>query len=401
MSGNKTCRLCNKKNLFVAVDLGKMPIANKFLKSNKDVSELFDAKMLVCRDCGLGQISEDLLPAKLFEDYKYKSSVDKSLLEYSKKYVEKQIKDLNIKENDWVLELASNDGYLLKYFKDHKVNVLGVDPASNIAMYGICDGVPTVSEFFGSNLAKKILRIKGYPRLIIANNVLAHVPDIQDFMHGISILCNENTKVSIENPTIMNILLKDHFDTIYHEHYSYLSCNSVYRLANRFGLELYDIEQNNMQGGSNRYWLSSSENQKDSVKKMISEEINNGLFEEQSWNSFQKKLEGKVNTFNIKLKNMYDSGNIVCGYAASGKAVQILNYAKIDPQWIKSIADDLPEKQNIFFPGIKIPVLSLDDMLKHNPSHILIFSWNIYQELKNKILNITNRNIDILVWSDL
>lgn len=394
------CRACGDNDLFLAIDLGKMPIANELLYSQDTNVELFDLKMFICKKCGLGRTYPDLEATRLFENnYAYKSSVSQSLLEYSEQYANEQIDKLNISPNDWVLELASNDGYLLQYFKNKNIDVLGIDPAKNMANYALCNGIPTIVNFFGSRLAKEILRIKGYPKLIIANNVLAHVPDIQDFMDGISILCNDETVVSIENPTIMNILLKEHFDTIYHEHYSYLSCNSVYRLSKKFGLNLFNIEQVDTQGGSNRYWLSKTKDIDDVIQQTINFENKNGLFEQDAWIKLQQSIDNKIKNFVLKLKNKYDLNKTVCGYAASAKAVQILNYAKINPSYIKSIVDDSLEKQNLFFPGLKIPIKSINDVLKENPTDIIIFSWNIYDELKEKI-NKINKNINIYVWSD-
>lgn len=395
------CRACGGNNLFLAIDLGKMPIANEFLYSQHNDIELFNLQMFVCNDCGLGRVYPDLQPERLFSNnYTYKSSTSKSLLEYSKEYVDEQISKLNIGPNDWVLELASNDGYLLQYFKNNNIDVLGVDPAQNMSNYALCNGIPTIVDFFGSRLAKEILRIKGYPKLIIANNVLAHVPDIQDFMNGISILCNEQTLVSIENPTIMNIILKEHFDTIYHEHYSYLSCSSLSKLANRFNLNLFNVEQVDMQGGSNRYWLSKIKKKKDVVEELINFEKNHGLFKQDVWEQVQHLIDLKIKKFVLHLQNNYNNNKITCGYAASAKAVQVLNYAKIKPEYIKSIADDAVEKQNIFFPGLKIPTKNMQDMLQDNPTDIIVFSWNIYDELVDKIKKM-GYTVNIHRWDQL
>ena len=217
------CKACNNASFIDGLDLGLMPIGESIFKEKQDNPKLLETNMVICDNCGLGQLTVDASREEMFVDYTFKTSESQSFLNHAEKYANDAIEKYGITKNDWVLEIASNDGYLLKIFKEKGIDALGVDPAKNIAMYATCNGLPTIVDFFGSSLAKEILRIKGYPKLIVANNVMAHVPDISDFMEGISILCNEETIVSVENPSIMNVLEKDQFDTVYHGHYSYLS----------------------------------------------------------------------------------------------------------------------------------------------------------------------------------
>jgi len=393
------CRACNSTKIFDAINLGDIPIAAGFAKNDYDIPELYETKMVVCQSCGLGQTSIDLDESLLFSYYNFRTSISKSFLEHSKKYCEIVIEKYQIKKGDWVLELASNDGYMLKYFKEKGIDVLGIDPAKNLAFYSAINGVPTISEFFNSKLAKKILNEKGHPKLIIANNVLAHVPNIQDFMNGMSILCSEETVISIENPTILNILEKDHFDTIFHEHYSYLSCNSVSKLSNKFGLKLFDVEFINTHGGSNRYWLSKSKQSNDIVKDTIEYENSVGLKNEDSWKIAYSRIKDSVDLFEKKVNTLNNNGAIVCGYTASAKSTVLLNFAKIKRGQIKAIADDAIEKQNHFLIGPGIPITNVEDMLLLNPTDIIVFSWNIYDEIKNKILNMGYTNINVWIWN--
>ena len=393
------CRACNSTKIFDAINLGDIPIAAGFAKNDYDIPELYETKMVVCQSCGLGQTSIDLDESLLFSYYNFRTSISKSFLEHSKKYCEIVIEKYQIKKGDWVLELASNDGYMLKYFKEKGIDVLGIDPAKNLAFYSAINGVPTISEFFNSKLAKKILNEKGHPKLIIANNVLAHVPNIQDFMNGMSILCSEETVISIENPTILNILEKDHFDTIFHEHYSYLSCNSVSKLSNKFGLNLFDVEFINTHGGSNRYWLSKSKQSNDIVKDTIEYENSVGLKNEDSWKIAYSRIKDSVDLFEKKVNTLNNNGAIVCGYTASAKSTVLLNFAKIKRGQIKAIADDAIEKQNHFLIGPGIPITNVEDMLLLNPTDIIVFSWNIYDEIKNKILNMGYTNINVWIWN--
>ena len=393
------CRACNSTKIFDAINLGDIPIAAGFAKNDYDIPELYETKMVVCQSCGLGQTSIDLDESLLFSYYNFRTSISKSFLEHSKKYCEIVIEKYKIKKGDWVLELASNDGYMLKYFKEKGIDVLGIDPAKNLVFYSAINGVPTISEFFNSKLAKKILNEKGHPKLIIANNVLAHVPNIQDFMNGMSILCSEETVISIENPTILNILEKDHFDTIFHEHYSYLSCNSVSKLSNKFGLNLFDVEFINTHGGSNRYWLSKSKQSNDIVKDTIEYENSVGLKNEDSWKIAYSRIKNSVDLFEKKVNTLNNNGAIVCGYTASAKSTVLLNFAKIKRGQIKAIADDAIEKQNHFLIGPGIPITNVEDMLLLNPTDIIVFSWNIYDEIKNKILNMGYKNINVWIWN--
>ncbi len=394
------CRACDNENIFLAIELGNIPIAGDFEEFDNPNPYLVETNMVVCRQCGLGQTSIDLDPKQLFNYYMFKTSVSKSFLEHSRKYAEKVIEDFNITKDDWVLELASNDGYMLKIFKEKGIDVLGVDPAKNIAMEATMDGIPTLSKFFGSKLAKQILSKRKPPKLIIANNVLAHVPNIQDFMNGISMLCSEETIVSIENPSIINILEKDHFDTIFHEHYSYLSCYSVSKLANKFGLELFDVEKISTHGGSNRYWLSKSKERKQVVNEIIDEELNIGLLNSEKWQNTFNRIKNNVDKFNKKVLDINNAGGIICGYTASSKSTVLLNFAGIKRGAIKAIADDVFEKQNHFVPGPAIPITNMEDMLKHNPTDIIVFSWNIIDDIKKKISDAGHPNINVWAWNE-
>jgi hypothetical protein len=385
------CRSCDSADLFLAVNLGMMPIAESFLNNEKEPSYTYPTKMYICKKCGLGQLDIDIDRNKIFNDkYYFLSSKSNSVKENAQKFVDAILPEINI--NDWVLEIGSNDGYLLNYFVKNGIDVLGIDPSKTTALYATIKNIPTVVDFFGTELAKTILKLKGYPKLIIVNNVLAHVPDIKDFMNGISILCNDDTIVNIENPSIMNIIRYNHFDTIYHEHYSYLSANAVNYLANNAGLNLFSLQKNSIQGESNKYILSKTIQE-------IEFEKNNGLFDENVWKDYSNNLEKDINIFYEKIKNLYSSNKVVCGYAASSKAVELLNFAKINYKWIKSIADDAEEKQNKFLPGLKIPIVSLEDMLKENPDEIIIFSWNLYNEILAKLKS-KGYNGKIWKWDD-
>lgn len=392
-----TCRYCNGTNIFDAIDLGTIPVAGSFLKTYEEKYDLIETKMVVCSDCGLGQISKDIEPEKLYQKYNWRTSTSNSYIKYIHNFADQYIIP-NVSKNEWVLEIASNDGYLLKYLKDKGIDVLGVDPAKNISMYAICDGVPIITDFFNSEIAKEIVRLKGHPKHIIANNVMAHTPDINSFVKGLSILANNNTIITVENPSIINILTHQHFDVIFHEHYSYLSNYFVDNITKNNDLVLFNTESVDIQGGSNRYWISKNKQVLESVNKAIQIEKDCGLLDKDTWQSVYYNIKENIASFKNRVKSINNQGGIVCGFAASAKSTVTMNFAGIEPGQIKFIADDVMEKQNHIIPGSMVPIVSLEKMLSVNPTDIVVFSWNIYKEIKNKIIE-AGSNANIWVWN--
>lgn len=380
----KRCMACDSKNFFIALKFGKVPLVGSYLVNLKQSSKLFNLSLMICKDCGLGQIPEQPKREEIFIDYSFKSSLNNMTNSIAYDYCNEVINKFNIKESDWILEIGSNDGYLLKYFKEKGIDVLGIDPSKNISMYAIANGIPTVTDFFSSDIAKDILKLKGYPKLIIANQVMAHGPYIKDFMYGISILCNDQTVVSVENPSIMNILEYNQFETIYHEHYSYLSCNSVSRLANKFGLAVFNLEQNPIQGRSNRYWISKNKQIDKVVLETIASEINGGLFEPHVWKKYQKNLNTQLKNFYTTIKTLNKNNKKIYGYTASGKTVTLLKLSKIKKGWILGIADDAKEKQGKFLPILGIPIINEQQLISKDPDEVIVFAWNIFDEIKEK-----------------
>ena len=396
------CRACSAESLFVGIDLGDQPLAGGFIRET-DSAPLYENKMLVCSNCGLGQLSEDIDPGDLYSDYNWRTSTSASYLNYIWKFAYDEIIPA-LKEDDWVLEIASNDGYLLKYLQDRDVDVLGVDPAENISMYAIANGVPVITDFFSAELAKKIVKLKGHPKWIIANNVAAHTPELQSFIEGISIVAGDDTIVTIENPTIMNILDKDkqHFDVIFHEHYSYLSANAVHKIANKYGMVLFDLDSTPPQGGSNRYWLKKFSNNVDTTKveEILSNELDSGLIDPEAWSAAQAAIETKVNVFAKKIRELKESGAVICGLGASAKSTVTLNFANIQQGDISAVADDVLEKQGFYIPGPHIKITPMSEMLALNPTDIVIFAWNIKEELEQKLRGLGYEG-RVWAWNDL
>ena len=396
MAMRNSCRACSSTKIFTAIDLGMQPLAGGFIKDS-DTTDLYPNQMLLCQDCGLGQLSIDVSPVDLYKNYNWRTSTSNSYLDYIYQFADENIIPA-LGSEDWVLEIASNDGYLLKYLKSHGVDVLGVDPSENISMYAICDGVPVITDFFGSKVAEDIVRLKGRPKWIVANNVMAHTPDIQDFMSGISILCSSDTVVTIENPTIMNILINDHFDVIFHEHYSYLSAHSVQKLASDHGLSLFNVQHVPPQGGSNRYWIGQDAKVTTSVGTVIEKEISQGLLSKDTWERASDRITQKAALFSSKVDSIWHSGGVICGVGASAKSTVILNFANIKSGRVSAIADDVEEKQGHLVPGPNIEIMSMNEMLKLSPSDIIVFAWNIREELEDKLRHL-GYDGNVWVWN--
>jgi hypothetical protein len=382
--GEFFCRGCLGKNLYSALDLGDLPIANELLLNSESEIETFPLHLRICTDCGLGQVADVVTPERIFRDYRYLSSISTTFLKHASDFVTQQIESTSFLPSDWVLEIASNDGYLLRNFLPHGIRVVGVEPAENVAELSRALGIETISEFFSSQLALELLNRYGFPKLIIANNVLAHVPDLIDVLKGIALLCGPDTKISIENPSLSNILLDMQFDTIYHEHYSYLSASSVSKLGGMYGLALSKVEQLKIHGGSNRYWLEklTFPNIVDpSVEKLLSVESESGLFQVEEWANFSSKVSGILNSFQQWLTDAQKDGRRVFGYGAAAKASTIINSINIAPNSIVAIADLSLEKQGRFMPPHGISIISPHELFFENPTDVIIFPWNIKSEI--------------------
>ena len=397
--GEISCRGCLGKKLFSAIDLGSLPIANELLQTEGDTIEKFPLHLRVCLECALGQVADVVTPERIFRDYRYLSSMSTTFLKHASDFVDKQIREGILLQGDWVLEIASNDGYLLKNFLPYGIRVIGVEPAENVAKLSRELGIETISEFFSSQLASTLLKQNGFPKLIIANNVMAHVPDLMDFIRGLAILCGPDTKISIENPSLSNILVGMQFDTIYHDHYSYLSASSVAKLSNMSGLSLFDVEQLKVHGGSNRYWLKklSSDNIiEPSVDRLVKLENESGLFNPNEWASFSGKVSLILTNFLQWLRLGEENNLRIYGYGAAAKASTILNSINATPNLVKAIGDLSLEKQGRFMPSHGISIISPQELFIEKPTDIVIFPWNIKSEIANFLR--ANLGDQVRIW---
>lgn len=397
--GKDYCRGCGSNTLSELMNLNSLPIANELHNMRGVFPERYPLVLSLCRSCLLGQVADVVPPDRLFEDYRYLSSISKSFLVHASVYVNQIIERLEIDRDDWILEIASNDGYLLRNFVEKGFACLGIEPSKNVAKIAEDKGIPTINEFFGSELARQLLEERGHPRLIVANNVLAHVPDLSDFIQGLEILCGENTVITIENPTLLNIKKNSQFDSIYHEHYSYLTLTALTRLLLNRSIEIFDIDYLETHGGSLRYFIAKrgkSRLNKTKLSTQLSLESTSKMFELAEWIDVRSKAEEIATTFKAFLQYEVSLGKVIWGYGAAAKASTIINYSEIEANWISGIADQSPEKQGRYLPGVDIPIMPPEIMYESNPDHIVIFPWNITSEIAREIRQ--NCSSKVRVW---
>jgi hypothetical protein len=290
-------------------------------------------------------------------------------------------RELLLGPGDYILEIACNDGYLLKSFAELGLKCIGVDPALNLATQIVDSNIEIEIGFFCSKIAAHILKKYGYPKLIIANNVLAHVPDINDFMLGLQVICNQETVITIENPSLLNLSEKLQIDTIYHEHFSYISAHSIQYLTQKHQLKLLRVEKIFTHGGSNRYYvghINSAQNSND-IASILDEELNIGLFNPEYWDNFSKSAQKTID--NTKDWFLERDNLHLFGFGAAAKASTILNAARITSGKITAIGDNSPEKISKFMPRERIPIISIQELVRFEPKIIIVFPWNIKREI--------------------
>ena len=393
------CRFCKSELSNVFIDLINSPASNSFL-TKEELNEpeiFFPLKVYTCHTCFLVQIEEYKKSDAIFDnDYVYFSSYSTSWLAHASRYTEKMISRFNFNENSKVIEIASNDGYLLQYFHEKNIPVLGIEPTANTAEVAINKGIETVTEFFGVKLAKELVSKGIKASLLLGNNVLAHVPDIVDFVSGMKILLKKDGVITMEFPHLMHLADNNQFDTIYHEHFSYLSFYTVKQIFESCGLSLFDVEEIPTHGGSLRIYAKQEEDAgkeiSQNVADLLNKETAKGMNKPAYYQNFQQKaLQVKLNftEFLIKQKK---AGKKVAAYGAAAKGNTLLNYCGIKNDLIEFVADANPHKQNKFLPASHIPVVSEDVLKQAKPDFVIIFPWNIKEEVMKQLSYIKEWN---------
>lgn len=377
------CRHCQSPLQHQVIDLGHQPPSNAYLSSEQLLlPELtYPLNVYICTRCWLVQLPAHASADELFTaDYAYLSSTSSSWCLHAKRFVAEAVERLALTSDSRVVEIASNDGYLLQYVAERGIPCLGIEPTSATAEVARARGIPTLERFFGADLAEQLEPAD----LVVANNVLAHVPDINDFLAGIAKLLKSQGLASIEFPHLLRLLKGNQFDTIYHEHYSYLSLQVVERIAQTVGLTVIDVQELATHGGSLRVWLARSDSNcvgNDAVSEVRSSEQAAGLEGLDAWCDFQRCAESAKHGLLRFLLQEQEAGRPVIGYGAAAKGNTLLNYAGVKPDLLGAVADRATSKQGCYLPGSHIPIISPEELHSRQADQLLVLPWNLIKEV--------------------
>ena len=381
MFDEMTCRACGNLGLHEVLDLGTQPLANA-LPIDPGTRATYPLQVAFCPACTLAQLTVDVDPRILFDEYLYFSSYSPTVTRSAEAHVDRLVERLELGPDHLVIEVASNDGYLLKRYLTHGVNVLGIDPAKNIAKLANRNGVPTLSEYFGSAVAA---RLRGEGRaadVIHANNVIAHVPDINDVVAGLSTVLADDGRVIIETPYLRNLVDHMEFDTIYHEHIFYYSFTALTNLFSRHGLVPVDVEEIPLHGGSLRatFMHEGRTLAAPAVGSLLDEEVRIGLDGPAYYQGFGDRVRTRLADLRALLNRLHDEGATVAGYGAAAKATVLLNALDLVGA-ISFVADQSPHKQGRYIPGVDVPIVAPERLLQSMPDYVVLFAWNFASEI--------------------
>jgi len=389
------CRFCGASLEHTFCDLGMSPLSNSFLSEQQlqQMEPFYPLHAYVCEKCFLVQLQEFESPQHIFaQDYAYFSSYSQTWLDHARNYADYMVRRFGFGPNSQVIEIASNDGYLLQYFKQKNVPVLGIEPAENCAQAAEQIGIPTLVRFFGTALAKELQAQGKSANLLLGNNVLAHVPDLNDFVAGLKILLKPHGVITMEFPHLLRLMLENQFDTIYHEHFSYFSFYTVEKVFARHGLKLFDVEQLPTHGGSLRIFGTHAEDatmkSSDRVQRLREEEIAFGIAELKTYLGFSEQVKRTKRKLLEFLVNAKASGKTIVGYGAPAKGNTLLNYCGIRSDFLDYTVDRSPHKQGKFLPGTHVPVHAPEKIRETRPDYVLILPWNIKDEIMEQIAEI-------------
>ncbi len=380
------CRLCSSPLVHTFVDLGMSPPCESFVAADaaNDVEPFYPLHAFVCDECFLVQLQEYVAPENIFTEYAYFSSFSDSWVAHAKRYCDMVIERFALGESSFVVELASNDGYLLQHFLTSNIPILGIEPAVNVAKVAIGKGIPTLTEFFNEALATDMAARGQKADLIIGNNVLAQVPDINDFVAGMKALLKPEGVITLEFPHIEKLIEENQFDTIYHEHFSYFSLLTIEKMARRHGLKVFDVEEIPTHGGSLRVFFSHEDSnfpREARVDSLLERELNAGLDQIETYTAFSeavRQTKRNLLSFLIRLKEMRKS---ICAYGAPGKGNTLLNYCGIGTDFIDFAVDRNPYKHGRLTPGMHIPIRPVSEIQRIKPDYVLILPWNLKTEI--------------------
>lgn len=385
------CRFCQTELTHTFVDLGHQPLSNAYIEKdkNQNMEPFYPLHTYVCSNCHLVQLDEFESPEQIFSDYAYFSSYSDSWLKHCEQYAKQMIEHFGFDSSKQVIEIASNDGYLLQYFKQAGIPVLGVEPAANVANVALEKGIPTEIAFLTREFAQSFVQSNNKADLLIGNNVLAHVPNINDFVAGLKTLLAPNGVLTMEFPHLLNLMQKNQFDTIYHEHFSYLSCLTVQQIFKHHGLCLFDVDEIPTHGGSLRIFAKHQECEQYPVEQcvanLIEREKEAGLASIDSYLSFSEVTKQVKRDLLSFLIQAYNQGKTVVGYGAPAKGNTLLNYCGIRTDLLEYTVDRSIHKQNRLLPGTHIPVFAPEKIKETKPDYVLILPWNIKDEVMEQM----------------
>ena len=389
-----SCRFCGSPLHHAFADLGASPLSNDFLGADRlnAMECYFPLKAYVCESCYLVQLPEFESPESIFSDYAYFSSFSESFLQHVRQYVDTVVDRFSLDRNSQVVEIASNDGYLLQYFKPHGVPIYGIEPAANVAKVAEERGVPSVVDFFGEQTARRLATERGLANLIVGNNVLAHVPDLNDFVSGIKQLLAAGGVVTMEFPHLMQLMELNQYDTIYHEHFSYFSFLTVTKIFAHHDLRIFDVEEIWTHGGSLRVYACHVDDAEkigtDRVGALSTREQEAGYGQLSHYLQFQEQVDRQKRALLRFLIDAKDSGQLVVGYGAPAKGNTLLNYCGIRTDLLTYTVDRSPHKQGLYLPGTRIPIFAPERILETQPDYVLILPWNIKYEVMEQMAEI-------------
>jgi SAM-dependent methyltransferase len=390
-SAPPVCGSCGEVLLYTFADLGTSPLANSYLTAGQlnEREAFYPLHARVCSACFLVQLESVVSPQEIFSDYAYFSSFSESWLEHARAYAEAMVLLLHLNSSSWVVEIASNDGYLLQYFKSQGIPVLGIEPARNVAERAIEHGIPTKVKFFSEDTARDLVDSGKRADLIVGNNVLAHVPDLNGFVAGLKILLAPGGTITLEFPHLMRLIEHNEFDTIYHEHIYYFSLNSVSKLLSRHELRIVDIDELTTHGGSLRIYARHTGDLNDNVSPrvtdLLSREESAGLTSIANYISFQEQIQKTKRRLLQFLIAAKDQGKSVVGYGAPAKGNTLLNYCGIRNDFIDYTVDRSPHKQRLFLPGTHIAIHSPEKLKETRPDFVLVLPWNLKDEIADQM----------------
>ena len=385
----RKCRHCQEPLDQLMIDLGSSPLCNTLLDSvsQNEAEAFYPLAVRVCGSCFLAQLDDFVMPSEIFTEYSYFSSFSTSFVEHAARYVEDSIRRFELGKDSLVMEVASNDGYLLQHFLPHGIPVLGIEPALNVAEAAKKKGIRTISEFLGEETALEIVKKEGTADLVAANNVMAHTPFLNDFVSGLAILAGENGSVTVEFPHILRMLELNQFDTIYHEHFSYYSFFTVEKIFESVNLKVFDVVEIDTHGGSIRVYASQNTTMAISprVEAMREFERVRHVDSLDTYANFTPQVVRFKREFLSTLIEIRESGKSIVAYGVPGKGNTLLNYCGIRTDFIDYMVDKNPYKQNKLAPGSRIPIFGPERIQETKPDYVLVMVWNMLDEVTTQL----------------